>query len=121
MEQPWQRAKAAFAAISIPPVFWLAAFFVIPLGIIWLYSFGQNVGFTQIAVTGTFHNYAQVLEPLYLGIFLKSAWVAALTTVICLVVAFPMAIAITFSSPRLKMGLLMLIMLPFWTNLLIRT
>ena len=121
MEQHWQRTKAAFAAIAVPPILWLLAFFVIPLGIIWAYSFGQNASLTEIAVTGTFANYGKVLEPLYLGIFIKSAWIAALTTVFCLILAFPVALAITFASPRLKMILLMGIMLPFWTNLLIRT
>lgn len=121
MEQPWQRAKSAFAAIAAPPVIWLLAFFLIPLAIVWAYSFGQNANLTDIAITGTFHNYAQVFEPLYLGIFLKSAWAAALTTAICFVAGFPIAIAITFASPRLKIILLMMIMLPFWINLLIRT
>ena len=121
MDEHWRRAKAAFAAIAIPPILWLAAFFIIPLGIVWAYSFGQNASLTEIAVTGTFANYGKVLEPLYLGIFAKSAWIAALTTVLCLVVAFPVAIAITFASPRMKMILLMMIMLPFWTNLLVRT
>lgn len=121
MEQHWQRAKAAFAAIAVPPILWLIAFFVIPLGIIWAYSFGENVTQIEIGITGTFANYARVLEPLYLTIFLKSAWVAALTTFLCLIIGFPVAVAITFASPRLKMILLMMIMLPFWTNLLIRT
>jgi len=121
VEQHWQRAKAAFAAIAVPPILWLIAFFVIPLGIIWAYSFGENVTQIEIGITGTFANYARVLEPLYLTIFLKSAWVAALTTFLCLIIGFPVAVAITFASPRLKMILLMMIMLPFWTNLLIRT
>lgn len=121
MEQYWHRAKAAFAAIAIPPIVWLIAFFIIPLGIIWAYSFGENLNQIDIGVTGTFRNYARVLEPLYLGIFVKSAWIAALTTIFCLIIAFPVAIAITFASPRVKMILLMMIMLPFWTNLLIRT
>ena len=121
MEQHWQRAKAAFAAIATPPILWLVAFFVIPLGIIWAYSFGENVTQIEIGITGTFANYARVLEPLYLSVFLKSAWVGALTTALCLVIGFPVAIAITFARPKLKIILLMMIMLPFWTNLLIRT
>ena len=48
-------------------------------------------------------------------------WFAILTTALCLVVGFPVAIAITFSSDKTKAWLLLLIMLPFWTNLLIRT
>ncbi len=121
MEQHWTRAKGAFAAVFTPTVFWLFAFFLIPLGIVWAYSFGQNDGLVNIAITGTFKNYARVLEPLYLLIFVKSLWFAFLTTALCLGVGFPVALAITFASERTKSWLLLLIMLPFWTNLLIRT
>ncbi|MBI1213045.1 MAG: ABC transporter permease subunit [Alphaproteobacteria bacterium] len=91
------------------------------MGIIWAYSFGQNEGLVDIAVTGTLANYARVLQPLYLLIFLKSLWFAFLTTALCLVIGFPVAMAITFASEKTKAWLLVLIMLPFWTNLLIRT
>lgn len=121
MEQSWTRAKGAFLAVFTPTVGWLFAFFLLPLGIIWAYSFGQNQGLVDIAITGTFHNYARVLEPLYLLIFFKSAWFALITTALCLVVGFPVAMAITFASEKAKAWLLLLIMLPFWTNLLIRT
>jgi spermidine/putrescine transport system permease protein len=121
MEQPWKQAKAAFAAIFAPPVFWLLVFFIAPMGIIWLYSFGQNQGLTEIALTGTFGNYLRALEPLYLGIFWKSIVVAAVTTLLCLIAGFPVALAITFANEKTKAWLLLLIMLPFWTNLLIRT
>ena len=121
MEQTWKQAKAAFAAVAIPPVAWLFLFFLIPLAIVWAYSFGENTGPTTIDLTGTFANYARALEPLYLGIFGKSIVVAAVTTLLCLVVGFPVALAIAFASPRTKAWLLLLIMLPFWTNLLIRT
>lgn len=121
MEQHWTRAKGAFAAVFTPTVLWLFAFFLIPLGIVWAYSFGQNDGLVDIAITGTFKNYARVLEPLYLLIFVKSLWFALLTTAFCLVLGFPVALAITFASERMKSWLLLLIMLPFWTNLLIRT
>jgi spermidine/putrescine transport system permease protein len=121
MEQTWKQARAAFAAISVPPIAWLLFFFLIPLGVIWAYTFGENTGPTTIDFTGTFANYARALEPLYLGIFVKSVVVAAITTVLCLVVGFPVALAIAFATPKQKAWLLLLIMLPFWTNLLIRT
>ena len=121
MEQSWKQAKAVFAGALAAPLVWLVAFFLIPLAIVWAYSFGHNEGLTQIAITGTFKNYARAIEPLYLKIFLKSAGVAALTTGLCLVIGFPVALAITFASQKAKAWLLLLIMLPFWTNLLIRT
>lgn len=121
MEQSWRQAKAAFAAIAVPPVAWLVLFFLIPIAVIWAYTFGENVGPTTIDFTGTFANYARALEPLYLEIFGKSLIIAALTTVLCLLIGFPVALAIAFAGPKLKSWLLLAIMLPFWTNLLIRT
>ena len=121
MEKSWKQAKAVFATALGPPLVWLVLFFLVPLAIVWAYSFGHNEGLTQIAITGTFKNYARAIEPLYLKIFLKSAGVAALTTGLCLVIGFPVALAITFASEKAKAWLLLLIMLPFWTNLLIRT
>ncbi|MBO9559329.1 MAG: ABC transporter permease [Caulobacter sp.] len=121
MEQSWKQAKSVFAAALSAPLAWLVLFFLIPMAIVWAYSFGHNEGLTQIAITGTFKNYARAIEPLYLKIFLKSAGAAGITTFLCLVIGFPVALAITFASPKAKAWLLLLIMLPFWTNLLIRT
>jgi spermidine/putrescine transport system permease protein len=121
MEQHWSRAKGIFAGALGPPLFWLVLFFLVPMAIVWAYSFGENQGLTEIAISGTFSNYAKALEPLYLKIFLKSLWVAGLTTALCLVIGFPVALAITFAPDRLKTWLLLLVMLPFWTNLLVRT
>lgn len=121
MEQSWKNAKAAFAAIAMPPIAWLFLFFLVPLAVIWAYSFGENTGPVTIDLTGTFANYARALEPLYLQIFWKSIIIAGATTLLCLVIGFPVALAIAFASPKMKAWLLLLIMLPFWTNLLIRT
>lgn len=121
MEQSWRQAKSIFATLITAPVLWLALFFIVPMGIVWLYSFGENKGLIDVAFTGTWMNYRHAFDPLYLGIFWKSIVVAVITTFLCLVVGFPVAMAITFASEKAKSWLLMLIMLPFWTNLLIRT
>ncbi|ESQ76612.1 ABC transporter permease [Asticcacaulis sp. AC402] len=121
MEQSWRQAKSMFAAMLSVPLFWLVVFFMVPLGIVWLYSFGENRGLVDIAFTGTWSNYARALEWDNLAIFLKSIGIAAITTALCLVIGFPVALAITFAPEKVKPWLLLLIMLPFWTNLLIRT
>ena len=120
-EQSWRDARAPFAAVLAPPAFWLLAFFAVPLAIVWAYSFGRTLGLTEIAVTGTLANYARAMDPVYLDVLVKSAGIAALTTLICLIVGFPVALDITFATQRAKPWMLLLIMLPFWTNLLVRT
>ena len=96
-------------------------FFLAPLGIVWVLSFGEKRGLIDIEIVWTLDNYLRALDPLYLQIFLKSILMAGATTVVCLVVAFPVAFAITFAPNRWKPILLLLVILPFWTNLLIRT
>lgn len=119
--EKWKNSARAFWASMLPPTFWLVAFFIIPLSIIWLYSFSSKTGIIETTLDWNLTHYARALEPVYLGIFWKSIWMAAATTAICLVVAFPVAIAIVFAKPTMRMWLLLLVILPFWTNLLIRT
>ena len=109
MEQSWKQAKAAFAAVAAPPIAWLLLFFLVPLTVIWAYTFGENTGPITIDFTGTFANYARALEPLYLGIFVKSVVVAGITTLLCLIIGFPVALAIAFASEKTKAWLLLLI------------
>ncbi len=116
-----KQSRAAFWVTVLPPILWIAAFFLIPLGIVWAYSFGHNEGLTGVAITGTFDNYIRAFDPLYLQIFGKSIAVAGLTTLLCLIIGFPVALAIVFANEKMRPVLLMLVMLPFWTNLLIRT
>src|SRR6478752_964348 len=116
-----QERRLAFLATALPPIVWVVVFFLAPLAIVWAYSFGQNVGLTEVDISGTLANYLRALQPLYLGIFVKSVFVAGITTLLCLIVGFPVALAIVFASERWRPWMLLLVMLPFWTNLLIRT
>ena len=116
-----EERRLAFLATALPPIVWVVAFFLAPLAIVWAYSFGQNEGLTGVDISGTFANYVRAIQPLYLGIFAKSIVVAGLTTLLCLIIGFPVALAIVFASERWRAWMLLLIMLPFWTNLLIRT
>jgi spermidine/putrescine transport system permease protein len=94
--QDWKQQRGLFAAVGLAPTLWLLLFFIVPLGIMWAFSFGSNEGLTTIRFTGTFANYVRAVEPLHLEIFGKSVAVAALTTGICLFVGFPIAMAISF-------------------------
>lgn len=115
------RRPLAFAAFAVPSLGWLLAFFVVPLAIIWLYSFGENVSLTEVRTTWTLSNYARILQPEILELMVRSLRIAAIATLICLLVGFPMALVIATASNAAKPWLLLAIMLPFWTNLLIRT
>ena len=107
--------------VGLPPTVWLLLFFLVPLGLIWILSFAELRGLLEMEVTGTLDNYARALDPLYLQIFAKSFLFAAITTVVSLVFGFPVALAIVFAPPRWRALLLLLGILPFWSNLLIRS
>ncbi|MFK7966468.1 MAG: ABC transporter permease [Burkholderiaceae bacterium] len=113
--------RAVFWLMSLPPAAWLVLFFAIPLSLIWLLSFGEKDGLVDVNITGTLDNYIRSFEPVYLKIFWKTVWISVLATGLTLLIAYPLAYFIAFSSERLKPWLLMAVILPFWINLLIRT
>ncbi len=121
MQSPNADSRRVFGIFALPPSLWLALFFLAPLALVWGFSFGEKRGIIDIAITGTIDNYLRALDPLYLQIFLRSFWLAAITTFICLAAGLPIALAIVFSPERWRPILLLLVILPFWTNLLIRT
>ena len=119
--ESWKNNRLVFWLLALPGSLWLLVFFVIPLSIIWMISFGEKTGIVDVEITGTLANYTRTLEPVYLEIFWKTLWISVLSTLLCLVIAYPVAMGICFSPPSWKPWLLMAVMLPFWINLLIRT
>ncbi len=119
--ESWKKNLKAFSSFSIPTVGWLLLFFIVPLGIVWFYSFGENVTLTRIETTWTLDNYSRIFQLEIMVLFWRSLWMAALTTLLCIVVGYPVALVIATAKAQYKPWLLLIIMLPFWTNLLIRT
>ncbi len=65
--------------------------------------------------------YRQLFNPLYLGVFLHSLYMAAMTTLVCLLIGYPFAWALSRIEKRRQMLLIFLLIVPFWTNSLVRT
>lgn len=107
--------------LALPGLLWLTIFLVVPCAIVLTYSFFLRGIYGGIEWTFTFENYVRAVDPLYLGIIARSARVAATASLIALVIAFPAAYAIARQPLRRQTPLLFLIMLPFWSNYLIRT
>lgn len=94
---------------------------VIPCGLIFTYSFFERGVYGGIDYSLTAENYLRALDPLYLNIFLRSARIAASVTLIAILLAYPAAMAITRAPKQWQTALLVLVILPFWSNYLIRT
>ncbi len=104
-----------------PGLGWLALLMVVPCGLIFTYAFFERGIYGGIDHVFTFKNFVRAADPLYLGIFLRSAKIAFLATIIAILIAYPAAYAITLAPRRWQTGLLILVILPFWSNYLIRT
>ncbi|MYG28394.1 MAG: ABC transporter permease, partial [Boseongicola sp. SB0677_bin_26] len=126
--ESFRKNQGVFWILAGPGSLWLLFFFLVPLGIVWVLSFGEKavidgkVSITETEITWTLANYVRALaDPVYLVIMWKSIWVSALATALCLIIAYPVAFVIAFASPRWRPWLLLAVILPFWINLLIRT
>ena len=118
----WRRSPLTFWIFAIPGTAWLLVFFLVPLALVWRLSFDRVETLTTYEGVWTLGQYARALtDPVYLSIIWKSVWMSALATLLCLIVAYPVAFMISFVRGRWKMILLVAIILPFWINLLIRT
>lgn len=104
-----------------PVVIWMTCFFLIPVALMVLVSFFTRGEFGEVIYSFNVESYIRFMDPLYLNILLKSLIIALFTTVICLVFAYPFAFFIGRSPKKFRGPLIMLVMLPFWTNSLIRT
>jgi spermidine/putrescine transport system permease protein len=117
----WKDNPRVFGILAGPGTFWLFVFFLVPLGYLFFMSFGEKTSITDVAITGTLSNYIRSFDAVYLQIIWKSIWISALATALCLLIAYPIAFGICFAPGKWKPLLLLLVILPFWINLLIRT
>ncbi|HEY7338765.1 MAG TPA: ABC transporter permease [Bryobacteraceae bacterium] len=97
----------------------LAATLVAPLAIVCIYSFMSRGAYGGVQEPFSLENYKRLWDPLYAAIFWRSLWIAAVSTAICLVLGFPLAMFIAASGEK-KNLYLSLVILPFWTSFLIR-
>lgn len=110
------------AILVVPGVAWLVLFFVVPLVMIFLVSLGSRDELDRIVLTNLgADNYARALDPAFLPTFLNSLRYAGATTILSLLIGYPIAYWISRYGGRHKALLLVLVMLPFWTSYLIRT
>ena len=110
------------ALLVVPGVAWLVLFFVVPLAFIVVISLGRRDELHRIVLDPlTLENYQQVFNPVFLPTVIQSLYLASATTILSLLIGFPIAYWISRYGGRRKTLLLVLVMLPFWTSYLIRT
>jgi len=108
------------AGLLAPAALWLGLFFLAPLLLILAYSFGTSGVYGGITLGFNPSNYLKVLDPLYLEIVVRTLVIAVANTLLCLLIGYPLAYFIAFRGGRWKSTLILLVMIPFWTSLLLR-
>ena len=105
--------------LALPAVVWYAVFFLAPLGIMAVTASSSRSASPTSPTTST-ENYTYLWDPLYGDIFLRTLELAAVGTLVTLLIGFPLAYYIARYAQR-KTLLLLLVIVPFWTSFLIRT
>ncbi len=100
---------------------WMVLFAFGPNLLVLLASFGHSQGAAFVEPGLSLHNYLRLLEPAYGRILLSSLWLAGGVTVVCLVCGYPFAAILARTRPPWRNWLLLLVVIPFWTNSLVRT
>ncbi len=116
-----RRETIRLLVLISPSLFWLIIFFFFPLLLVLAISFGQRGTYGGVEWNLTLDNYLRFFDPLYLRIFGRTFLIALTTTLICLLIGYPMAFFISTRPAKWRNALLLLLMIPFWTNFLIRT
>lgn len=114
----WQSMSAFFSrhrkqAFAYPYVIWMALFVVIPIILVAVYAFTDADGKFTLSY---FSN-----MPEYAAVFGRSLWLAFIATAVCLIIGYPVALAISRTSLRTQRILMLMLMLPMWINFLLRT
>ncbi len=98
---------------SVPYLVWMVIFILVPLLMVAYFAFtNENGGFTLANVSSVGQ---------YANIFVRSIWLSVIATVICLVIAYPVAFILSRMEKHKQGTMLMIVMLPMWMNFLLRT
>ncbi|BFM01712.1 spermidine/putrescine ABC transporter permease PotB [Psychrobacter alimentarius] len=100
---------------------WLLIFALLPNILVIAVSFLTRDSSAFISLPVSIDSYIRMMDPLYFEVFVHSLWMASITTVICLLLGYPFAWLVSKAKVRWQPLLMMLLILPFWTNSLVRT
>ena len=125
--EDWKDFRRVFLTLASPGSLWMLVFFIIPMAFLFVLSFSSKAvvdgetSTTAYDYFSTLNNYVAAGGESYLVLLWRAIWTSTIATVICLALAYPLAMAVCFAPERLRPILLLLLILPFWINLLIRT
>jgi spermidine/putrescine transport system permease protein len=107
--------------LALPALLWLGALFVLPMLLIVMLSFLKRGTYGQVVYEFTANNYIRIVDPLYGQIFWDTFVVAILTTVLSILFGYPLSYYISRLERSKQQIWLLLVMIPFWINFLVRS
>jgi len=108
--------------LAVPAAGWTLLFFVAPLALLFVFSFGTTDLLTyEVNFGWTGQHYVDVFQGLYLDAILRSLLLSVGSTFACLLIGFPVAYTISRAKGRWQLILLFAVMVPFWTSFIVRT
>lgn len=116
------RKNSAIKELSwlLLPTLWITFLTILPLLQILIASLARRGEYGGIVYEFGFTNYARLLEPIYLKIFLNSFLLASVTTIACLIIGYPLAFFMAASRPLIKKWLFFLVVVPLLTNFVVK-
>ncbi|WP_405218719.1 ABC transporter permease [Agrococcus sp. Ld7] len=118
------RRRSFGALLALPAWSWLALFFIAPVAMVLWFSFGYKPGVfgTHANDILSFDRYVEALSPTFAMTFQNTLWVGLLGTLLCFLIGAPVAYWLAFKVRPERRGIMLaLVLIPFWTNFLIRT
>jgi spermidine/putrescine transport system permease protein len=109
-----------FSKLIRPYLLIIAVMIVIPMFLILIYAFSKT-GNNVMTFVFTLDNFFRFFDPVFIKVLIKSLEVAVVTTIICLLIGYPVAFIVSKADERYSAILLLLITLPMWINMLVRT
>ena len=107
--------------LAFPYSIWMLIFILFPLFLIFLYSITMRNPNDIKTITFTFENFAKFFNPIYINVLIRSISIAGFSTLICLIIGYPVAYLLTKTNDKNKGLLILLFILPMWMNMLLRT
>ena len=121
---PSRRLRLPGFALALPAWVWLVLFFILPVAVVFYYSLGYKPGIFGTHATDilSLDRYFEVLTPVFFDTFTNTLWIGIAGTLLCLIIGLPVAYWMALKAPPQWKGLLLaLVLVPFWTNFLVRT
>jgi len=121
MNQEVESEKKLPPSYSLPGLFWILLFLVAPLLIVVFCSFLKRAPTGGLIYEFTIENYLRALDPIFLTILFESFQLALLTAFSCLLLGYPVAYVLATLKKPWRTVMMILLVIPFWTNLVVRT